>query len=88
MRMGKGWAFHAAHWANAMVLLDRTREAVALLRAAHDEFPEELDLQLALARAHAMNNEPDLARELYEALLATDIDPAGRASIERELAEL
>jgi len=59
----------AQHWANALIRLQRTNEAVNLLRAVVKRVPNDPDLRLSLARALKKNGDPAGAETEYRSLL-------------------
>ena len=59
----------AQHWANALIRLNRTNEAVNLLKDVVSRIPDDADLRLSLARAQAKNNNRPEAEKEYRALL-------------------
>jgi Flp pilus assembly protein TadD len=59
----------AQHWANALIRLQRTNEAVNLLRDVVKRIPNDPDLRLSLARALKKNGDPAGAETEYRSLL-------------------
>jgi tetratricopeptide (TPR) repeat protein len=78
--------FLALHWADTLMRLDRSNEALALLKDAKNRYPENLDERWALARTLAKLGQYVEAREEYQALLdKPGLDPKGREMIEKEM---
>ena len=67
--------------ASLALAADRAGDAITDLRAVLRDQPDSSPLLRTLARAHAQNNEPDLARENYRR--AIEVDPAnGQVRVE------
>jgi Flp pilus assembly protein TadD len=79
----------AQHWANALIRLNRTNEALNLLKETVKKIPDDSDLRQSLARAYIKNdNLPDARQEYQNILNMPKLSPQRREQIQAELASL
>ncbi|MBI3117925.1 MAG: O-antigen ligase family protein, partial [Candidatus Hydrogenedentes bacterium] len=79
----------AVHRGDALIRLERPTEAIGVLRAAAQAYPQNLDVRWAFAQGLARVGLKEEARAAYEELIKEPfLDPRGQSILQQELEQL